>query len=120
MPEYVSKGGKGTALQERTKARDKDKQERPRKYRVVLLNDNYTTMEFVISVLEQIFRRPTREAARIMMSVHKKGRGTAGVYVKAIAEAKAETVHQLARDHGYPLKCQVEPDGGDNDDDGGQ
>lgn len=118
MPEYVNKGGAGTALKERAETRDKDEQKRPRKYRVVLLNDHYSTMEFVVAVLEQIFRRPTREAVRIMMQVHKNGRGTAGVYVKAIAEAKAETVHQLAREHGFPLKCEVEPDGDDNDDKG--
>lgn len=116
MPEYIPKGGEGTALQDR--AKQADKVEKPRKFRVVLLNDHYTTMEFVIAVLEQVFHRKRKEAVRIMLSVHQNGRGTAGVYVKAVAEAKAEMVHKLAQENGYPLKCTVEPEtGGGNDDD---
>ena len=115
----MKQGGQGTALDERTKAA-KPRNERPRKFRVVLLNDHYTTMEFVVAVLVGVFRKSGAEAERIMLQVHQNGRGTAGVYVKAIAEAKAEMVHRLAREHGYPLKCVVEPDGGGGSDEDGQ
>lgn len=80
----------------------------PKLYKVLLLNDNYTTMEFVVQVLETIFGKSPAEAAQIMLKVHKQGRGLAGVYAKQIAEAKIELVHRRARDAGYPLKCSME------------
>ncbi len=80
----------------------------PKQYKVLLLNDNYTTMEFVVQVLETIFRRSPSESAQIMLRVHKNGKGLAGVYPKQIAEAKIELVHRRARDSGYPLKCSME------------
>jgi len=80
----------------------------PKQYKVLLLNDNYTTMEFVMQVLETIFRRTPSEATQIMLKVHKQGRGLAGVYAKQIAEAKIESVHRRAGDAGYPLKCSME------------
>jgi ATP-dependent Clp protease adaptor protein ClpS len=67
-------------------------------------------MEFVIMVLQEIFRKPPEEATRIMLNVHKNGIGLAGVYVRAVAEAKVAQVHALAEDHGYPLKCSMEPE----------
>ena len=115
MPDYVSKPGGGTALEERTKAKERERTEKPRKFRVLLLNDNYTTMEFVVAVLEQVFLRKRRDSVRIMMNVHKNGRGVAGVYVKQVAEAKVDEVHRLAQEHGYPLKCDIEPDSGGPD-----
>jgi ATP-dependent Clp protease adaptor protein ClpS len=102
VAEYVGTPGRGTAL--------KDRQEfkRPRRYKVVLLNDHYTTQEFVVDILMQVFRRTHREAVKIMMNVHKNGSGVAGVYAKAIAETKVRTVHELARDNEFPLRCTME------------
>ncbi len=81
---------------------------KPPLYSVFLLNDDYTTMDFVIHVLETIFHRPVIEATRIMLHVHKNGKGLAGVYTREIAETKIETVHKIAREHEFPLKCSME------------
>jgi ATP-dependent Clp protease adaptor protein ClpS len=77
---------------------------------VVLLNDDYTTMEFVVEVLQGIFRRTHAEAMAIMLSVHKNGMGVAGVYVKSIAETKVKQVHELAQSMEFPLRCRLEPE----------
>lgn len=84
--------------------------ERPERYMVLLLNDNFTTMEFVIEILETVFHKPHGEAVKIMLEVHRNGRGVAGVYVRQIAETKAATVHRLARAEGFPLRCEVLPE----------
>ena len=97
--------GPGEKLQERVKVQ---KQE-PTLYKVVLLNDDYTTMEFVVSVLETVFDKSPAEAFRIMMHVHQQGRGIAGVYPWDVAETKTETVTNLAREAGYPLRAVTEP-----------
>ena len=97
--------GPGEKLQERVKVQ---KQE-PTLYKVVLLNDDYTTMEFVISVLETVFDKSPAEAYRIMMHVHQQGRGIAGVYPWDVAETKTDTVTSLAREAGYPLRAVTEP-----------
>lgn len=81
----------------------------PPMFRVLLLNDDYTTMEFVILVLETVFKKPSSEAQQIMLSVHQKGVGTAGVYTKEVAETKIAIAHHLARENEYPLRCQMEP-----------
>lgn len=104
MAEYIGQTGKGAAL------KDRQKLERPRRYKVLLLNDDYTTMEFVVEVLQGIFRRSHDEAIAIMLNVHKNGMGVAGVYVKSIAETKAKQVHELARSMEFPLKCTLEPE----------
>jgi ATP-dependent Clp protease adaptor protein ClpS len=75
---------------------------------VFLLNDDYTTMDFVIRILEEVFHKPLVEATQIMLHVHKNGRGLAGVYTKEIAETKVDTVHTLARKEDFPLKCGME------------
>jgi ATP-dependent Clp protease adaptor protein ClpS len=80
----------------------------PEEYRVVLLNDNYTTMEFVVSVLMTVFHKGISEATRIMIDVHKKGRGIVGTYSFDIAVTKINQVHELARQNEYPLKCTIE------------
>ena len=80
----------------------------PPLYSVYLLNDDYTTMDFVIHVLETIFHRPVIEATKIMLHVHKNGKGLAGIYTREIAETKIETVHKIAREHEFPLKCSME------------
>lgn len=81
----------------------------PREYAVVLHNDHYTTMEFVIEVLTTIFRLAPDKANAVMLSVHESGKGVAGTYRLEIAETKAMQVHERARARGYPLRCTVEP-----------
>ena len=82
----------------------------PRLYKVILLNDNYTSMEFVVLVLRSVFHKSQSEAEHIMLSVHEKGAGIAGVYTKEIAETKVALVHHLARQNEFPLKCTMEPE----------
>jgi ATP-dependent Clp protease adaptor protein ClpS len=90
------------------KERVKTKQQDPVLYKVVLLNDDYTTMEFVVNVLESVFQKSPAEAYQVMMHVHVNGRGIAGVYPWEVAETKAEAVISLAREAGYPLKAVAE------------
>ena len=82
----------------------------PLMYRVVLLNDDYTSMDFVIEILEKIFFKSHEEAESIMLNVHKEGQGLAGVFTKDVAETKIATVHVLARQNEFPLKCRLEPE----------
>lgn len=84
------------------------KTEEPKLYNVILLNDDYTTMEFVLQILETLFQKSPAEAYRIMMHVHRNGRGLAGVYTWEVAETKAEHVAALAADAGYPLRATIE------------
>jgi len=88
--------------------RPKEKTKRPEMFKVVLLNDDYTTMEFVVMVLQQVFNKPEPEAFRIMMQVHIKGRGICGAYTYEIAETKVETVHEMAQESGFPLRATIE------------
>jgi ATP-dependent Clp protease adaptor protein ClpS len=88
--------------------RPEQKTAKPRLFNVILHNDDYTTMEFVVHILETVFLKPEPDAFRIMMQVHLEGRGVCGAYPFDIAETKAETVHELARDNGYPLRASVE------------
>jgi ATP-dependent Clp protease adaptor protein ClpS len=83
-------------------------QREPELFQVVLLNDDYTTMEFVVQVLESVFNKGPAEAFRIMMMVHTQGQGLCGVYPWDIAETKVSTVHELARDAGFPLRALIE------------
>jgi ATP-dependent Clp protease adaptor protein ClpS len=80
----------------------------PKLYRVVLLNDDYTTMDFVVEILEGIFHKQPAEAFRIMMQVHTQGRGVCGVYTYEVAETKVSTVHGLAQERGFPLRASIE------------
>jgi len=81
----------------------------PEDYRVILLNDDFTTMDFVVEVLMGVFRKTENEANGIMMDVHKKGRGVVGRYPWDIASTKAEQVHAAARERDFPLRCVLEP-----------
>jgi ATP-dependent Clp protease adaptor protein ClpS len=94
----------GGAVKERVTPKKQD----PVQYKVVLLNDDYTTMEFVVHVLETTFQKSPAEAFRIMMQVHVNGKGVAGVYPWDIAETKVEIVTTLAREAGYPLRAVTE------------
>ena len=82
----------------------------PSMYRVLLLNDDYTTMEFVVQILMLVFNRSVEEATRIMLNVHRRGVGVCGVYTYDIAETKVDTVNALARENEFPLKCTMEKD----------
>jgi ATP-dependent Clp protease adaptor protein ClpS len=86
------------------------KLERPRMWRVLLHNDDYTTQEFVVWVLETIFHKPRGEAFAIMMSVHRSGMGVAGVYTYDVAETKVKSTRQLAEEHEFPLLVTMEPE----------
>jgi len=82
----------------------------PPLYRVIMHNDDYTTMEFVVEVLQQVFRRSPTEANMIMLNIHYKGQGICGTYPFDIAETKIAKVHEKSREAGYPLRCSMERD----------
>ncbi|MDR2517083.1 MAG: ATP-dependent Clp protease adaptor ClpS [Spirochaetaceae bacterium] len=89
--------------------RNVERLKEPEDYQVILLNDDYTTMDFVVAILMRIFHKDEAEANRIMLDVHQDGRGRAGSYSWDIAITKREQVHSLAREHEFPLRCGVEP-----------
>jgi ATP-dependent Clp protease adaptor protein ClpS len=84
------------------------KVERPKLYKVILHNDDYTTMEFVVQVLQAVFHKSLAEATQIMLHVHKKGIGVCGVYTYEVAETKVAQVLALAKAHEFPLQCTME------------
>ena len=86
----------------------KPKTKKPNLYKVLILNDDYTPMEFVVFVLERFFNKGREEATRIMLHVHHKGVGICGVYTYEIAETKVAQVMDMARQHGHPLQCTME------------
>jgi len=86
----------------------KTKVREPPLYKVLLHNDDYTSMEFVVLLLEKIFNKSTAEATRIMLNIHQQGIGIAGVYPKEVAETKAAIVYDLAQKNEYPLRCSLE------------
>jgi ATP-dependent Clp protease adaptor protein ClpS len=96
----------GTVVQERTKT--KDKLAPPKRWLVVLHNDDYTTMEFVVWILMQIFHHEETAATQIMLNIHKRGFGVAGEYTREIAESRVTQVETLAREHEFPLRCTME------------
>ncbi|MDH5718503.1 MAG: ATP-dependent Clp protease adaptor ClpS [Spirochaetia bacterium] len=93
-----------TSLDTKTKSKVK----KPSLYKVIMHNDNYTTMQFVVSMLMSVFNRNKSQAVKIMFDIHKKGAGIAGIYPKEIAETKVDMVHFRAREKGFPLRCSLE------------
>ncbi len=100
-------GDQGGIVTER-RTREKTRTKRPPLYKCILLNDDYTPMEFVVEILKSIFHKAHAEATRIMLHVHQNGMGVAGVYPFEIAETKVKTVEELARESQFPLKCVME------------
>lgn len=100
----------GVVLRERQEHRAK----RPRMFRVLIHNDDYTPMDFVVRLLETVFHRNQSEATAVMLHVHHHGQGVAGVYTHEIAETKVAQVHLLARKHEHPLMASMEPEDDDN------
>lgn len=94
----------GGGLQEKSRPKTR----KPTLFRVILHNDDYTTMEFVVEVLEQVFQKSPAEAHRIMMHVHTRGHGVCGAYPYEVAETKVALVHDRARERGYPLRASME------------
>ena len=90
--------------------RSDQKLERPRMWRVLLHNDDYTTQEFVVWILETVFNKPQPEAVAVMMRVHQSGLGIAGIYTRDVAETKVNATRRLAEQHEYPLLVTMEPE----------
>lgn len=97
-----------SAPKDTTLEKEKKKTKEPERYHVVMLNDDFTTMEFVIEVLVTIFNKDVVTATNIMRSIHEKGRGIAGTYSFDIASTKVKEVHTQAKEKGYPLKCTLD------------
>lgn len=97
-----------------SETRSEERLQRPRMWRVLLHNDDYTTQEFVVWVLESIFHLPSAEAFAIMMHVHQAGVGVAGLFTRDVAETKVRATQQLAEQHEFPLLVTIEPDTGDS------
>jgi ATP-dependent Clp protease adaptor protein ClpS len=89
-------------------AEAEEKVEQPKLYKVLLHNDDYTTMEFVVEILESIFNMPEDQAIQVMLNVHVRGVGVAGIYTFEVAEMKVEKTIAAAREHEYPLLCTME------------
>ncbi len=89
-------------------APSKPKLKKPKMYQVVLVNDDYTPMEFVIEILESFFSHERHQATKIMLNVHKKGKGVCGIFSKDVAETKVMQVNQFSRENQHPLLCEME------------
>ncbi len=96
--------------EEQVATRTRPEVRRPPRFKVLLYNDDYTPMEFVVAVLEQVFRKGPSEATHLMLQIHRAGFGVAGVYVLEVAETKLVQVHKMAEERGYPLRGGVEPE----------
>ncbi len=95
-------------LEEGVDSEIRDELREPPMYRVLLHNDDYTAMDFVVEILMLVFNKLPEEAVNIMLNVHRKGIGLCGVYTYEVSETKVETVHAIARGQGFPLKCTME------------
>jgi len=96
-------------LKNRPASKTNEKVKEPEQFKVLLLNDHYTTMDFVVEILTVIFHKSIVDANRIMLDIHRKGKGVVGVYPWDIAATKTEQVHAAARANEYPLRCIIEP-----------
>ncbi len=105
---YIITGNHGETEEDTLLTKPKVRTEPPSFYRVVLLNDDYTPMDFVVKVLENIFHKDHNEAARLMMQVHQKGSAVCGVFTKDVAETKIDQTLYLAQQHEHPLQCVME------------
>ena len=90
--------------------REKQELKKPRRFKVIILNDDYTPMEFVVHVLEYFFKMNRTQATQVMLEVHTSGKGTCGIFTFELAETKSAQVVSYARENGHPLICKVEPD----------
>ena len=90
------------------KLESRDELKEPKLFKVIMHNDHYTTMDFVVEVLVSVFHKPAAEATKMMLEVHKRGYSICGVYTYDIAITKTSQVHQMAKDKGFPLKCSYE------------
>ena len=106
----MTERGRQTGRDEDTDLRERQKTRKPRRYRVLLHNDDFTTMDFVVDVLTDFFHKTRTEATQIMLEVHRKGVGVAGVYTYDVAQTKVTQVTERARSEGMPLKCTMEPE----------
>lgn len=106
--ENDSMNGDSPELEEDVISEVRDDIDEPSMYKVLLHNDDYTTMEFVVEILMIVFNKSSDDAVRIMLNVHHKGIGICGVYTYEVSETKVNSVHALARQHGFPLKCTME------------
>jgi ATP-dependent Clp protease adaptor protein ClpS len=103
-----SMNGYGPDLEEDVISDTKDDVDEPPMYKVLLHNDDYTTMEFVVEILMFVFKKSPEEAVKIMLNVHHKGTGICGIYTFEVSETKVKTVDALAKENGFPLKCTME------------
>lgn len=103
MSEHDPRHGEDTAVES-----SEPEVKQPPQYKVVLLNDDYTPMEFVVHVLEHFFRMDREQATQVMLHVHTRGKGVCGVFSADIAETKANQVNRYAREHQHPLMCSME------------
>jgi len=110
MPERTRNPGQTEVLDPRTRTKTQKKVDKPRLYKVLLHNDDFTTMEFVVELLRTVFRHHEQQAMQIMLHVHHSGVGVAGVYSREIAETKAEKAMSLARAAEFPLLVTFEPE----------
>jgi ATP-dependent Clp protease adaptor protein ClpS len=108
MGDNDDKNGNGNGTESGVIVRSKPKPKKPAMYKVLLLNDDYTPMEFVVHVLERFFSKGRDDATRIMLHVHRRGVGVCGVYTFEVAETKVTQVMDFARRHQHPLQCTME------------
>jgi ATP-dependent Clp protease adaptor protein ClpS len=101
-------GGHSTDTREEISSQTRMDEQEPPMYQVLLHNDDYTTMNFVVDLLMAVFNKSIQEATQIMLNIHQSGIGICGIYTYEVAETKVETVHQLARERGFPLKSSFE------------
>lgn len=109
MSENYKQDDDGLLVIDREKQDERQQVKPPRKYAVVMLNDDFTPMDFVVEILMKFFGKNMEDASRIMLDVHKKGKGIAGTYSMDIAETKAVIANDFAQEHEHPFRCLVEP-----------